>query len=155
MGAERREFKIGNAKIILEYFGNEDHLDIVEAAIRKCACFIPIDIRELAFSNSGPSGTTHMEVMTIGKYRYGKIYVYPPFFQSSREEQIKTVTHELVHIHNEPILDYIIDIVIPHVKKSNEDLADSFEAQFRERVERFTEDFARFLVNAKFDPEME
>ena len=79
------------------------------------------------------------------EYRSASISIYPAFFDQSEKDRHRMLLHEIVHLYHVNVSEWVKKVLISPLKESNSDLHDARSEDFRERVERFTQDMALLL----------
>lgn len=88
------------------------------------------------------ASTTNASVGTRYDYRYAYIDVCPPFVDNTEESHRDTARHELVHITNAPIYNYVIDMLDTLYPDPTDKIRILIEKELTERIESVTQDMA-------------
>ena len=134
-------------KISYDFFCSEQE-KIIRRALTPNIKLLPHWLEVLSIQ-SYESFNNNPKVLAMSRinepYRTATIEIYNSFFTESKDDQDLIIIHEIIHIYQGAMLDFIKDSVFPFIKSANSDLYKVFDNQYTRENERVTQDLALLL----------
>lgn len=130
-------------KVVYQHFENVKLQKHVASLVSRWLPFLPKSLERLWVSSClNTDGDTSMVAMvnvSEQEYQQTELSLFTRFYDMAEDEQIATIAHEFVHIHHSELLEYVRRQLIEPIRERNPELYDHADREFRERVERFTQ----------------
>ena len=95
-----------------------------------------------SYSNNVDSPNAIAMTSTAEEYRLSTIEIYNGFYTEPDDRQKLAIIHEVIHIYQGSILNFVKGSLLGFIEKENKDLFQHLEAQFTKENERLTQDLA-------------
>ena len=135
------------------FFGNKEQEEIARNLFSEALLSIPHWVQKLQISSydSGENSGVTAECFPCKRYLRAEIKIYNSFFSQTKEEQLVTVYHEILHLHRDPVDDLVIGGMLSYIEKTNIEVSEVYRHIFTNEMENFIEHFANFLAFRSFN----